>query len=237
MELCLFFLDDGEGIEVPASYKVEHWQKGEWVQPNVEIRIPKVPTGHRANRVVTGMDTQKIRITLRHRARGRTGLTEVEAWGQADGEYKPAPMPKGNLAIGAKASASFTSRFDKVAMANDGVANFNPSPANRWTSYESPNASDWLAFDFGEEKEVSRVELAIYDDRGGVQAPAKYAVQWWDGKDWRDVADAKMSPQAPAGGQWNEVTFDRVRTAKVRVVFTHAAKARSGVSEILIWRE
>ena len=34
-----------------------------------------------------------------------------------------------------------------------------------------------------------------------------------------------------------EVTFDRVKASKVRVLFTHAGKARSGVSEILIWRE
>jgi len=49
--------------------------------------------------------------------------------------------------------------------------------------------------------------------------------------------NAKKSPETPAGGQWNEVTFDRVKTAKVRIVFSHAGKARSGVSEILIWRE
>ena len=55
--------------------------------------------------------------------------------------------------------------------------NFLPSPLNRWTSYESPNESDWLEIDFGAEKTFSRVELAIYDDRGGVQAPARYDVE------------------------------------------------------------
>ena len=29
---------------------------------------------------------------------------------------------------------------------------------NRWTSYESPNATDWLEVDFGREREVGRVE-------------------------------------------------------------------------------
>jgi hypothetical protein len=33
------------------------------------------------------------------------------------------------------------------------------------------------------------------------------------------------------------VTFETARTAKVRGVFTHRGKARSGVSEIEIWRE
>jgi hypothetical protein len=33
------------------------------------------------------------------------------------------------------------------------------------------------------------------------------------------------------------VRFDAVKTSKVRVVFTHRGKARSGVSEVLVWRE
>ena len=110
-----------------------------------------------------------------------------------------------------------------------------PTPHNRWTSYESPNASDWLEIDFGREQEVGRVELAIYDDRGGVQAPADYAVQFWDGTAWRDVAGAKRSPEQPAGGQLNEVRFAKVKAAKVRIVFTHRGRARSGVSEVFVW--
>jgi hypothetical protein len=89
--------------------------------------------------------------------------------------------------------------------------------------------------DFGAEKEVGRVELAIYDDGGGVQAPERYDVQYWTGTAWQDVTGAKKSPEAPVGGQFNEVRFDGVKTAKVRVVFTHKGKARSGVSEVLVW--
>ena len=39
----------------------------------------------------------------------------------------------------------------------------------------------------------------------------------------------------PAGGQFNEVRFATVKASKVRVVFTHAGKARSGVSEVFVW--
>lgn len=42
------------------------------------------------------------------------------------------------------------------------------SPMNRWTSYESKSETDWLEIDFGREVEFRRMELAIYDDRGGV---------------------------------------------------------------------
>ena len=122
-------------------------------------------------------------------------------------------------------------------MAIDGKVNFLPSPTNRWTSYESPNTTDWLEVDFGAEKTFHRVELAIYDDRGGVQPPTGYEVEYWDGKAWRTVSDAKKTPEKPTGSQFNEVRFTPVKASKVRVVFTHRDKARSGVSEMFIWRE
>src|ERR1051325_3286985 len=93
------------------------------------------------------------------------------------------PPPAGNLALKAgnqefpKASASFTSRFDKVNEINDGVISFGQTPRNRWTSFESPNPADWVEIDFGEEKRIGRIELAIFDDRGGVKAPENYNVQ------------------------------------------------------------
>ena len=107
---------------------------------------------------------------------------------------------------------------------------------NRWTSYGSPDPSDWLEVDFGREVTTSRVELAIYDDRGGVQPPKSYTVQFWDGKEWKDADGQVKSPEAPAGSRINEDRFAPVTTTKIRVVFTHAGKARSGVSEIFVWK-
>ena len=81
---------------------------------------------------------------------------------------------------------------------------------NRWTSYESPAATDWLEIDFGRDREFRRAELAIYDDRGGVQPPKSYAVQFWNGTDWQDVAGVTKSPEQPAGSQWNTARFTPV---------------------------
>ena len=92
-----------------------------------------------------------------------------------------------------------------------------------------------LEINFGEPKSFSRVELAIYEDRGGVRAPERFDVQYWDGSAWQDVADARRSPERPAGGQFNEVRFAKVTTGKLRVVFTHRDKFRSGVTELYVW--
>jgi hypothetical protein len=70
-----------------------------------------------------------------------------------------------------------------------------------------------------------------------VQAPESYGVEFWDGAAWRPAQQAAFTPPRPAGGQWNEVRFTPVRTARLRVTFQHRGEARSGVSEILAWAE
>lgn len=241
----LYFLDDGKGVVPAARFDLESWSGTEWKAIPTQTRTPEKPTGHRANIVrFPALATAKIRAVFHHAPEGKTGLTEFEAWGEAKLPLDPPPHPAGNLAYNPgnkpfpKASASHSDRFGgKPALAIDGKVNYLPSPMNRWTSYESPNSTDWLEVDFGEEKTFRRVELAIYDDRGGVQPPTQYEVEFWNGTAWRAVASAKRTPARPAGSQLNEVQFDPVKATKVRVVFTHAGKARSGVSEIFVWQE
>jgi hypothetical protein len=240
----LYLLDDGEKVAPPEKIDLEYWDGKAWAAVPGPEWSPKEPTGRRANVIqFTPLETKKVRAVFTHRRGTKTGLTEFEAWGDATLPVEPAPPPIGNLAYNPgdkpfpKASASYTSRFDRVEMANDGKTSFSPNPHSRWTCFESPNEADWLQIDFGVEKEVGRVELAIYDDNGGVKAPAGYNVQFWDGDKWRDAAGQKKTPEQPAGGQYNEVVFQKVKTSRVRVVFVHQEKARSGVSEILVWSE
>jgi hypothetical protein len=248
----LYLLDDGDKVKPPATVEVEYddgkvWKPVDpptWMPVLPTARSPLLPEGRRANTMrFFHVDTDKLRFIFTHGKGARTGLSEIEVWGNVFLPVAPPPFPTANLAYNPggkpfpKASASFTSAYDKVAMANDGVISFSPSPPNRWTSFGSPNKSDWLEVDFAAKKKVGRVELAVYDDRGGVQAPASYAVQYWDGAKWLDAADVRKSPAVPVGGQINEARFTPVETTKVRIVFTHKGKARSGVSEVLVWPE
>jgi hypothetical protein len=242
----LYFLDDGEGAAIapPERYEVETWTGGAWRAAPSQSRTPPAPAGRRANAVrFPALETSKLRVVLTHRGESRSGLSEIEAWGPGALPFAPPPPPAGNLALNARgegrprASASHTSRFDRVAMANDGIVSYKPSPQNRWTAYESPSATDWLEIDLGEERAVGRAVLHIYDDRGGVQPPASYTVEFWSAGAWREAAQQRRTPAAPAGGQANEVAFAKVKTSKLRVVFTHRGKARSGVSEIEVWEE
>jgi hypothetical protein len=250
----LYVLDDngeqGSTVRAPQRIDLEAWINESWQpQPSTDTSLIQ-PSGHRPAVVtITPTKMTKLRATLHHPANGKSGLSEIEAWGDARLPIEPVPPPAGNLAYnpGAKnggtrpefpkASASHTSRYDKVEFANDGITNFLPNPNNRWTSYESTSPTDWLEIDFGRETEFRRVELAIYDDRGGVQAPESFVIQHWTGSDWKEVSNGKKSPEKPAGNQWNEVRFDPVKSAKLRIIFTHKGQSRSGVTEVMLWND
>lgn len=244
-KIKLYFLDDGSGVTAPASYEVEILDGDKWKPISNATRSPQKPEGHRPN-VVTFAATEirQFRVTMTHAGEGRSGLTEIEAWGDGTLPFTPAPPPEGNLAYNPKregfpkATASFSDHFGGTPeKAIDGKIIFLPTPMNRWTSYGSPNASDWLEIDFGQEKQVGRVVLHIYDDRGGVQPPEKYAVQTWQAGDWKDVENATANPATPTGGMANTITFKPVSASKIRVVFTNKGKARSGVTELEAWKE
>ena len=232
-------------VRAPQRIELDAWIDNTWRKIKSPDGVLDNPAGHRANVVnFDPLETTKLRVALHHAVAGKSGLTEIEAWGDLQLPMAPVAPPAGNLAFNAKsdgypkASASYSDRFGgKPASAIDGRTVFLPTPMNRWTSYESKSETDWLEIDFGRDVEFRRIELAIYDDRGGVQPPTAYVIQHWSGTEWHDVQNAKNSPAQPLGSQWNEARFEPVTSAKVRIVFTHRGQSRSGVSEVLIWND
>jgi hypothetical protein len=119
----------------------------------------------------------------------------------------------------------------------DGKIIFEATPANRWTSYGSPNPNDTLELEFENPSKIGRAVLHIYDDRGGVQPPSDYAIEGWiDGK-WKALSNQAKSPPEPTGNMANALKFDPVVLTKLRILFTHKGKARSGLTELEIWKE
>lgn len=229
-------------VALPESLNVTWMVDGKWQTP-VEVSREGF-RGHCPTRVKVGAQVQQIRIEMVPQKGMRVGLTEIEGWGNATLPYEVSPPPAGNLAYRGpgkefpKASASHSDRFGGTAeKANDGKTVFNPNPVNRWTSYESQKEEDWLEIDLGQEQQFNRVELAIYDDRGGVQAPESYRIEVWKDGKWESVNKPVFRPEKPAGSQWNEVAFEATRSSKVRLVFRHKLPAKSGVSEVMLWND
>jgi hypothetical protein len=69
------------------------------------------------------------------------------------------------------------------------------------------------------------------DDGGGLQLPASWVVQYWDGSQWQNVTATSSYPEAD--NVFNTVTFDPVTTTKLRVsMVTSSAPEASGVGAI-----
>src|SRR5262249_32638925 len=118
----LYFLEDGPAVGPPESFTVEAWDGEAWKVVSEISRAPKGPEGRRANTVrFKEVTTDRLRFTFIHKGRSRTGLSEVEAWGDAKLPVTAPPFPTDNLAYNAsgkgfpKVNASHTSRFDKAA--------------------------------------------------------------------------------------------------------------------------
>ena len=244
----LFVLDDRErtdsDIRAPRQINLEFQDGAQW-RPLQPTNVAVAPQGHRPHVVeVDGLKTRKLRVELLPDEGSRTGLTEIEVWGDAMLPLPAVPPPAGNLAFNdgksefPRAAASHHDRFGGVPKsAIDGITNFLPTPTNRWTSYESKTPTDWLEIDFGKAVEFRRVDLAIYDDRGGVQKPEAYELEIWSDGTWQAIERVKKIPEEPAGSQWNQAIFEPVASNKLRIVFTNAGNARSGVTEVMVWNE
>ena len=242
----LYVLDDaGKGeIQAPAKIELEFWDGASWKPVPGQGASAATPLGRRPHSIsFPELQTGRLRALIHHDAGARCGLTEFEAWGPGTAPYVPAPPPAGNIAYNPdgqgfpKVSASHSDRFGgEPRRAIDGKIVFAPTPMNRWTCYESKTDSDWLELEFAEEVEASSAVLHIYDDRGGVQAPKDYHLESWTGSGWQTVPGQIKDPATPTGNMANTVSFPKISFNKLRVVFTHAGAARSGVTELEVWK-
>ena len=118
----LYPLDDGgesnSAVRTPQRIEVEAWIDDGWRPIKSPSGVFDKPQGHRANVVkFDPIEVAKLRVSLDHRPDGKSGLSEIEAWGDATLPLEPAPPPAGNLAYNPKpdgfpkASASFSDRF------------------------------------------------------------------------------------------------------------------------------
>jgi hypothetical protein len=137
------------------------------------------------------------------------------------------------------ATASYTWSGDTAANAVDGQDFHLDVPTTRWTTYGSPNSSDWLAVDLGAATVVSDVRVDFYDDGGGVRVPDSYALQYQDGGGvWRDVPGQRRTPAAPAARAINRIQIDPpLSTDRLRVVAARTGGGAVGITALQAWRQ
>jgi hypothetical protein len=137
------------------------------------------------------------------------------------------------------ATASYTWPGDSAANAIDGQDFHLDVPSTRWTSYGSPNRSDWLAVDFGAATAVSDVRIDFYDDGGGVRVPDSYALQYQDASGaWLEVPGQTRDPATPVARAVNRIRISPpLTTDRLRVVMSRADGGAVGITALQSWRQ
>jgi PKD repeat protein len=117
------------------------------------------------------------------------------------------------------------------------------SPNTIWGTEGSPNDEDWLEVDLGSAQEIDNIKLYFFSDKqyspqqnssgGNYRAPLAYRLQYHDGSDWVNIWGHR-NPERPLPN-FNEVTFPRLTTDRVRLIVTPQDGYGVGLKEIQIF--
>ena len=121
--------------------------------------------------------------------------------------------------------------WESVAAINDGVdpASSNDTVNPRWGTW--PNSGEqWGLLTWASAVTLNRAEVYLFDDNQGIDLPASWKLQYWNGSAYVDVAGASGYPVA--ANQYNNVTFTAVSTTRLRVALTSAASFSVGLLEV-----
>ncbi|MGO4548347.1 DUF5695 domain-containing protein [Paenibacillus sp. 2TAB23] len=136
----------------------------------------------------------------------------------------------GNIAPLGTASTSFVSAWESLAGLNDGYSPTSSTDRGHpiYGNWNNPNTTQWVQYDFAQNYTISSVDVYWFTDGGGLDLPASYTVQYWNGTAWVNVASP--SGLGLLANQYNTTTFTPVSTNKLRLNVTAKATASTGIS-------
>ena len=141
-----------------------------------------------------------------------------------------------HLAYAAQPISSYTWQNDNPWSGIDGVTLRTGIPEDsRWTTYSTPNASDYFGANFQRNVTLREVRATFYDDGGGVRTPNSYDVQYWNGSAWVSVPNQTRSLAFPTGNAMNRITFPPITTSQIRILAPNPNGSGWGLSEFQAW--
>ncbi|WP_214416785.1 Ig domain-containing protein [Sphaerisporangium fuscum] len=140
----------------------------------------------------------------------------------------PAP---GNLARSATASASYTSSWESVAAVNDGVEppSSDDTVNPRWGCWPQ-TGQQWVDLTWPSAQTLSKAEVYFFDDDQGIDMPASWKLQYWNGSAYVDVPGA--GAYTLNKDQYNSVAFTPTGTTRLRVLLTGNGSSSVGLLEV-----
>lgn len=146
---------------------------------------------------------------------------KLQKGGDPEGPVDVAPL--------ATASTSYVSPWESLTGLNDG---YTPtSSADRghpvYGNWDNPNTTQWVQYDWNQNYTLDRMDVYWFDDDQGIDLPASYTIQYWNGSAWVNVSGASGYGVSP--NQYNTTTFTPVTTNKIRLNIVAKATASTGI--------
>ncbi|WP_433510878.1 MGH1-like glycoside hydrolase domain-containing protein [Nonomuraea sp. CA-143628] len=229
-EVRLYFKDSRPAsatYRAPASYDIQYYNGSAWVSVPSQAKSPSAP---RANYNVVqfpAISAQRVRVLANNASGAKTGLTEIKMFNRG-GTQQP---PSGNLAASATPSASNTSSWESVAAVNDGIdpPSSNDTVNPRWGCWPE-TGQQWVDLTWSSAQNLNKAEVYFFDDDEGIDMPASWKLQYWNGSAYVDVPGA--SAYGLAKNQYNTVNFTATNTTRLRVLMTGNGTSSVGLLEV-----
>jgi hypothetical protein len=231
-EVRLYFKDSRPAsatYRAPASYDVQYYNGSAWASVPGQTRTPSAPRANYNLVRFPAVSAQRVRVLSTAVSGARTGLTEVKIYNRG-GTTQPPPTG-GNLAPSATPSASSTSSWESIAAINDGITppSSNDTVNPRWGCWPC-TGQQWADLTWSSAQTLDRAEVYFFDDEGGIDMPASWKLQYWNGTTYVDVPGA--SAYGLGKNQFNPVTFNSTSTTRLRVLLTGTGTSSVGLLEV-----
>ena len=221
-EVRLYFKDSrpaSSTYRAPSSYQIQVLNGSTWTNVSSQVKTPTTPRGNYNLVQFPAVSAQRVRVLATNASGAKTGLTEIKIYNRGG---SPPPPPPGNKALTATPSASYTSPWESVLAVNDGIdpPSSNDTVNPRWGTW--PNEGEqWAELTWASSVTLNRAEVYFFDDNMGIDLPASWRLQSWNGSAYVDVPGSSGYPRA--ANQYNVVTFTTVTTTRLRVLLQSAA--------------
>jgi DUF1680 family protein len=136
-------------------------------------------------------------------------------------ELAEVPGEDGVLSNGVRIRASHCNATDTLMALNDGrlPKSSGDHSLPRMTWWDHKGTAEWVSYRFPKPRALSSAAVYWFDDtgRGQCRVPAEWRLLWKDGDKWRPVKLTGGSAYSTALDRFNQVTFEKVTTAKLKL--------------------
>lgn len=230
-ELRLYFKDSRPAsatYRAPSAYTVQYHNGSSWVDAPSQTKSPAAPRANYNLVRFPAISAQRIRVLATNASGARTGLTEVKVFNRGG------VQPPANQAASATASASYTSAWESVDAVNDGIdpPSSNDTVNPRWGTWPE-SGQQWAELTWPTARTLNKADVYFFDDDQGIDMPASWKLQYWNGSAYVDVPGASGYPLAK--NQYNSVTFTATNTTRLRVLLTSNGTNSVGLLEAKVY--